>query len=218
MRLESQNNTGRGQEMGPDEIIEIEKISDRIIALAENQELNPEQKGILTKIRERIERFTIRTAQISLLLSVGFGLNYKRTHQEIDTVSHQGTESFQHPDEETTHILNYIAGRESLSDEERIQVGRGQIKGFALRTKEKLPDDFDKMSLEETKTWFTAAFSESFKNSDFRAEDFFETLLSNGRIGAKLPEDEGVYKAIWSMQKEVGTPRIRWYKEGATLV
>ena len=66
-----------------------------------------------------VKKTLIALGLVSLLGATAFTVNYFNTHK--DKVKAEETSErieYSHPDEETTHILNYIAGKEEVSAEE----------------------------------------------------------------------------------------------------
>jgi len=108
---------------------------------AVNRELSPgngfdgltaSKRGeILKKIVDKSIVFAQRLIKISALVALGLTANYFRTKESVSESSGTNNEIvYAHGDEETTHILNYLAGRETLAEEEQPMFTACQGCGF----------------------------------------------------------------------------------------
>ena len=73
----------------------------------------------LESLLKPVKKTFVALGLMSLLGATAFTVNYFATH--MDKVQTEETENrieFSHPDEQTTHILNYLSGREEVTEEE----------------------------------------------------------------------------------------------------
>lgn len=122
----------------------------------------PEKKSGLERVKEKANKFLKRVRQVSIVLILASITNHQVTHRDqIESINVEGKEIFKHPDEETTHILNYIAGLDSLSDEEQLKFIKEYIKGAG---KIKVPDNFDEMTREQVESLMLYSVDDKRKN------------------------------------------------------
>lgn len=149
---------------------------------------------------------------IGMLAHVG---NYYRTENSIETSQDQkGMITYRHPDQETTHILNYLAGRDELSEKEIERNFREQLKGFAWNTGRSIPDDFDSYSIEQVDEWMATATTPYYRKGDVQKE-FAEYTK---RISPRATHSENVYDLVWQLEQEAGNPKIRFLARGTSIL
>jgi len=172
---------------------------------AVNRELSPgngfdgltaSKRGeILKKIVDKSIVFAQRLIKISALVALGLTANYFRTKESVSESSGTNNEIvYAHGDEETTHILNYLAGRETLAEEEQLRFLIMVAREFATVMVKPIPENMDAMSITDIKNYITQN-------------------LSAG--GAELVPDRyaysrAMYDTVWTLEREVGAPKIRW--------
>lgn len=140
---------------------------------------------------------------------------------------------YHHSDKTTEHLLNYIAGQESLTQEERFDIARQLIKE-ALKDQDAnpillpqvtlnkkpyhpvlLPADYDTMPRERLVTVFS-------NEIEFTREKPLPKGMTREEYGARvireleswIPEsyefDRKTYEELWKIERKAGAPNIRW--------
>jgi hypothetical protein len=162
----------------------------------------------LERVREAGNLFLKRLRQLGVVLAIGMASHYNLTHKnKIEKTIENGREIFKHNDEETTHILNYFGGVDSLSDSERFNMFKSKLK-FGGEMSENLPKNFDKMNEDEV----LAYFHDFYKNTGMNIEETKKLVADS--IEAQFPKkynyNDTLYRILWETEKECGAPNIRW--------
>lgn len=160
------------------------------------------------KLYERTKRFAKRVAQIGALMTLGLAANHEYTHREqvVQEQSENGEAVFRHPDSETTHILNYLAGKEAITASEQLTFLKEGLKLGSKQEKFALPDNFDDMSTKELHDYAKQHLAQVLGGKDF--EDSWNG--SQVVLSETYEFDPVMYKAIWNVEQQAGAPRIRW--------
>jgi hypothetical protein len=101
---------------------------------------------------------------------------------------------YRHNDSETTHILNYIVGTDTLTSEEK-EVALRSFLTQSHATSQKLPKDYESMN------GLTLA-----RELNISPENIDKLLSALGKRVALTSECR---KVIWEMEKEAGAPKVR---------
>ncbi len=129
-----------------------------------------------------------------------------------------GIKVFTHSDSTTTHILNYFAGKDTLSENEVEVIYRNRVKQILeAGTKTPTPNNFDDMSIEEIAEFLSVNIKipeketrkPNFKEEDFRKMCREGTILLFKNLPRFLNAKEGVYEALWKIENETGAPKVR---------
>ncbi len=74
----------------------------------------------LESILKPVKNTLVALGLVSLLGATAFNVNYFATHQnKVQVVETENGIEYSHPDKQTTHILNFLAGKEGLTEEEK---------------------------------------------------------------------------------------------------
>ncbi len=174
----------------------------------ETLENDKEKLSHLEKVKQKAEKFLRRMRQVGMVIGVGMAVNYATIHtSDVETKIENGKENFSHSDKETEHILNYLAGLDSLSNEERMQVLKVgfQLAGFNGKS-------IKDLSEKELAAYYVDSVAKPKSDhgetrDDFikQTEDAFEDILPT-----KYEYNDTLYSALWKTEKECGSPKIRW--------
>lgn len=160
------------------------------------------------------KKFGKLTGALFLLVSLADIGNYYRTQNSVEiSKDHEGNNVYRHPDPETTHILNYFAGREELRMEEIERNFREQLKFDFSSNGLSIPDDFDSYSIEQIDEWYMSVFPQH-KKGDIQKR--FAKYVKN--IPVKITPSEDIYDFVWQLEDEVGNPKIRFHSPGKRIV
>ena len=164
----------------------------------------------IERLKEKALKFARRARQIAMIIGIGMAAHYTEIHSnDISVTKENGREIYHHSDPETTHILNYVAGRDSLSREERLVILKDGLKGAG---KIEIPSNFDEMSEEEFASYMyeKLELSEEEKKKP-KAEMIKEEIESfNDVIPLKYDYNDTLYQLIWKTEQECGAPKARF--------
>lgn len=131
----------------------------------------------------------VQLGAASIFVCTGITVNHFRIQEPIQTIETERGMEFQHPDKKTTHILNYLSGKEAITEEERSLMLRGLI-----------ADDYRQMKLGNP-----ANLTPSFKSG---MPEELETV-----IPLKRKYNPQLYETLWEMELEFGRPYLRWMSD-----
>lgn len=143
----------------------------------------------------------------SLVGLTGMTINYYRTHDEVRKTCIEDQCEYRHPDKETTHILNYIAGKEAMGKEERLELLTSALTGYC-KSLEIEPPDFSTMNEREAIEYMR-------KISPPQKYEIHETVdeaikSMNDLLPLKREYNPELYMALWQMENEFGAPYVKW--------
>lgn len=181
-----------------------------------------EQKTRLANIRKKAQQIVKDSLRVSrnvtLVLSIVTTAHYEATHPDLKKESWpDGSVSYTHPDEETTHILNYLAGREQLT----LKDGLSNFIEFTKNLKElkgvdiKIPDDIDNFTHEQMdEFWRDVCIKLGYteNNITFLKQVFDGHFFS--KINVPPERADEIYNLVWKMEQECGNPNIRFMTSG----
>ena len=153
--------------------------------------------------------------------AVGLGgvayLGYALTRHSVEEKVVPGGEViFEHEDKETTRILNYIAGKEDLPREMKLDIVRKvfgrSLRGLGIEAQADI-DEMDEAELEGLCLYLewclvltepnNEAFGPAFSNGS--RKEWFDKIIM------PLPAyDADLYKGLWGIELATGNPAIRW--------
>lgn len=206
---------------GQEKIIQnTQKLSGYLNSI-EKSELDLDQKKRFEKIKEKIKNISfkfIKTIKwIALLASTIGVVNYELVHTKLDiTNKPDGTREYRHKDARTTHLLNMLAGREKMTEEDLRIDYNAIVRETAKQMKYKLSKDPDKMTLDELDE---AVFEISLKKGedvekgDFK-KDFQKELARHNTVDTSTwHPNENIYELVWQLEQEAGNPKVRFNSE-----
>lgn len=166
----------------------------------------------LERIFEKSKIFVRRMEQLMLILGISVATHFIETHSDkVEIYFEDGKEMYKHPDEKTTHILNYVAGLDTLTYDERIELLKPEIKLYYEEQKVPIPSNFDSMNTEEFLKYFCNVDINIYKVSKTEDEimkDFFVWVDSTVPKGFEY--DSAMYKLVWETEEKCGAPNVRW--------
>ncbi|OGJ02520.1 hypothetical protein A3G06_01285 [Candidatus Nomurabacteria bacterium RIFCSPLOWO2_12_FULL_46_14] len=206
--------------------------------LMKTSKTDREIKGFITPMRERLRLLALKVQIIFGLLLIPTSATIGAIEQKETSTADNSIEALQsqpkprdevikgiwftgqeyrHTDEETTHILNYMAGRDTLSEEEVVRLVKERWMTY-LDTTITLPEN---ISLRDAADSVAAHWPIS------RTEKLPEILLDEyNNFPRFLMPNDNLYSAIWQLEQEVGAPKVRlvntksgrsWYKFNSNL-
>lgn len=175
-------------------------------------ETNPlEKRSSFERVKEKAAKFMKRVRQVAFVLVLAGVTDYQLTHHnKIESTNIDGKEIFKHSDEETTHILNYLGGVDSITRDEQAEFLKGLYIGF---DKLPIPANIDEMQGEELINYIAEAMAnseynpakESAEKMKLDIEEMFKRSLP-----IKYEYNDTVYKQLWQAEQECGSPKIDW--------
>ncbi len=130
--------------------------------------------------------------------------NYYATHDNVRIKQAQGAAEYAHPDRQTTHILNYLTGKEPLSRNERLRLlisfGEELCKVMHIES-----PDFSHMNERQFVAWML-------HTTPGGKEDTVDSALKDLDVMIPLqrPHNPELYTTLWKMEMDVGAPYVRW--------
>ena len=191
----------------------FEKFRAQKIEPIESKTQKEIKKSGFEYVQEKANKFIKRLRQATFVLGIIVAANYYETHStDIEKDYENGKEVFKHPDKETNHILNYLAGADSLTRQEQINTVKD---GIAVSLKEEginLPDNYFSMSEEEFLSYLES-INDKVKlvgpeSKTTLKEDINKTIDEN--LPTKYEYNDTLYNILWKVEKECGAPKIRW--------
>ncbi len=195
----------------------------------DEEKLSPEQKSKIQKIKEKIfnkkKKFIRITEAVVLISGVFAVVNHERAHSDlIENKNEKGEIVYSHEDQRTTHLLNILAGKEKFDNSDLMFQVRPIMEAICNKNNLSLPKNIDQMSLTEIDKFI-------FDNQDaLNSQDDDAPEMKLGDIEKELTEDlenmngritdttenkpnKDLYNLVWTLEKECGNPRIRFYEE-----
>lgn len=153
---------------------------------------------------------------IILMCLVLVTVNHWRTAYTITSTGTGEDIHYQHEDERTTNIVNYLTGEGEFPKEERLPVYRQYVKNMLEEAKMTVPDDIYTMEYPELNAlaikWYKIKYPKHRKS-----KESLEQLIENLFEKAVRPPLEGfgpdVDGKIWRLLIDVGSPKVRWMEE-----
>lgn len=186
----------------------------------------PEQKRKLNSLREKVAKATKKFFKLGRNLTfvglIAMGVDYYVTHPDIEAEDDgKGNIEYIHPDAKTTHILNVLAGRDSISFEEALENARGIFQTRAEALGIKLPSDFDTYNIDQMDNFFVTALNEKSGGEPAKPgelKDYFYEYQYLKKMD--VPEDKvkEMYNLVWEIERECGNPKIRFQTNGPSTL
>jgi len=143
---------------------------------------------------------------------IGLGINHYLTHPELMVRRNEsGNIVYVHPDEETNHILNFFAGRDSISHKEALDNFKGMLKIISKSAKIKLPEEFDDYNITQVDSLLTF-MNETGHEDKHGIESLFYEYYNLNHTYTKN-KSKKIYDLIWRLEQECGNPKIRFLTE-----
>ncbi len=193
------------------------KLSD-----VKEEDLSPEKKIEWQKIKEKtlnvvkkFLRITQRTILVGSVLAVG---NYYRTHDSLTkTTNEKGEFVYHHPDRETDHLLNVMAGREKMTLGDKLIEYMGLFEEILKKRNIEIPSNFRTMSLDELDAFlFTTKIDTGMHRGDLKKDLEREVEIFNGNFSdttSNFKAAKNLYDLVWRLEEECGNPRIKFESE-----
>ncbi len=180
-----------------------------------NAELSSVLQESVTGMRERLKRIAFRLVLVHSLLLSSSSFADVISRRESEFVGNDDTETlvgppkpeYSAPDRETAHLLNYIVGRDTLSEDEVERLLKESwVTDFDLPTT--LPET---IGLEEMADSVVNKIETEEDLDQLALEGLKESLMGEKEYFPRfLEENDDLYEVIWQLEFEVGMPRIRF--------
>lgn len=194
---------------------DFEKIAEKAETVQQKEQLN----SLREKIAKAAKKFLKVGRNIALAGFIALGVDYYVTHPDVEIARDaRGSIEYIHPDKETTHILNVLAGRESISLEEALNNFREITRTRADAVGITLPEDFDTYGIDQMDSFLTTAFNKKgFNDEPGQLKDYFYDFHYLKRM--ELPESDAqeIYELVWEVEQESGNPKIRFQTKGPNV-
>ena len=162
----------------------------------------------LETILKPVKKTLVTLGLVSLLGATALTVNYFATHK--DKVKAEETSAginYSHPDEQTTHILNYIAGKEAMTRDERADIMKDVLKRWCHANEVEIPELKGK-SEREVAEWFVDNYK--VEGKDY-IRDVNATLKHFEKIIPLRKEwNPKLYDTLWRLEGGYGSPKIDW--------
>lgn len=174
----------------------------------------PEKKSTLEQVKEKSLKFLKRTRQVATIITIGLIADYQATHNNtIEASNVDGKEVYTHSDKQTTHILNYLGGLDSLSEEEQLHFFKEYVTGYYSQGDHDipLPENFLNFTKDEVNQ-FLLKLHNSENNTNKKLENtkgHLEKSLERS-YPKKYEYNDTIYKKLWEVEKECGSPKVDW--------
>ena len=191
-------------------------VSDGLASLKES--LRPVDTSLSTelskqsaeKMRDVSRGYFGETDRLLLVLAIAGATGLEDySENEIVVSEESGEKVYHHSDPETEHILNYIGGKEALTEEEQLVRARAGIQPvielLAFKHPElRIPDNFEEMSREELRYFIAEALARDSGHgvAEQEVEKYFPKPTHEF--------DPVIYEMVWRVNSECGVPKIRW--------
>lgn len=207
----------------------LNALKNKVSSIDESK-LSPEQKTIFQSAKDSIKNLTRKVVKtvgwVTFIAGTFTAVNYERTHSDLEITTNQdGTHEYKHEDERTNHLLNVLAGREKITEEDlRIDYDSGLE--YTFKEKEiKLKKSIKEMSLDEIdQVLFENADKLGFnqrknpyKLGDFKKEFELELKIINMFDSTKFITNKNIYDLVWKLEEECGNPKIRVQSENISF-
>lgn len=153
-----------------------------------------------------------RLAVIGSIVSVA---NYHASHDELQITEKDGKKEYHHPDEQTNHYLNILAGKEKITEEDIVFEMRQFIKLHIAAGGYKVDFSVDDMNIDDIDN-FAVEYLDA--QSGELKSDLRKTLENMQEIDSSNPIHEKTYDMVWNMEQECGNPKIRLNVESFTPI
>lgn len=189
----------------------LKNIEQQIIAAkkrgTEKQNASDQRKTVQA-IDHRMKRFVKRLSQLSIIAMLGMTANHIRVHEKIEKQEGVNEPLFQHPDEETTHILNYFAGKEALSSAEKLRIIKMGVEHMAQEADSNLPSGFyaSKFDLSQVEQYVYTLFGDHITKQEIQKG--LQEMYN--QIQDRFEYNPALYQAIWEIEQHVGAPYLQW--------
>jgi hypothetical protein len=171
------------------------------------------------KIQEKVIRVLRKCIKgISALVALGTTfavVNYELTHAELTEKKTEKGITYEHPDQRTTHLLNVMAGADSLTIEDVLIDWRNKVIEDATFRKVELEKDAETMTLEDIDA-YAVKYLKTEPGS--MKEDIESDLSYYTEANSDSVENPELYDLVWQLEKECGNPKVRFRSEDKGIV
>ena len=192
-------------------IQEFEKIAEKAETPAQKEKLNSLRK----KISRTVKKFFTIGRRLALVGTLAMSINHYVTHPDLEvTEDEQGDLLFKHPDKQTTHILNAIVGRDSISLEESLKSYKERIKNRIKKIGISLPTEFDSYDIDQVDSYLVKAGLDK----PGVTRDYFNEYYNFKGVEVSPDESKEIYNLLWEMEEECGNPKFRFQSRGPSVL
>ena len=203
----------------------IEEVASRAEALAEHDPAVRERATTLRDRARKLGRQVLGVGRtVGLLASIllaAEAVNYELTRYNVsEHADDHGKLVFEHPDEETTRILDYLSGKGELPEADRLVLEVQRIRKVAGVQRIVTSKKLEEMNEEElSKAW--DEMQEDIYKRESILDEYKKGSLKTTEIPVRYEYNEELYNVLWHIEREAGNPRIRFEdfsKKNAFLV
>jgi hypothetical protein len=194
------------------ELESLANSTNELEEVCEGQEdlLPPETRSKLESLRRKLSRLVDCTVFLSIfalggniVLQVKDLLSFEHNDEVTATSSVDGVK-FEHNDSQTTRMLNYLAGKDTLSETEVLEILRKDWEGIVEKP-EALQQNLSADALTDSVSRY---YKHKGKNSPAIFKRVFMREFRN--FPRHLEYSDDIYRALWKMEQEVGAPKVRF--------
>ncbi len=170
--------------------------------------LSPAEREVVEKCKKKSSTILRAFGRIaSALTFVGFvggiAIDQLVNRNDIEVREMQEKNTYRHSDPETTHLINYLAGKENLSEDELMQALRTIMRGVLEKFDHmNLPEDFDHYSAEQLDDFFS-------QHQEFGMPKGELIKFVREQAHRECPRNAEIYNELWQLEKESGAPQVR---------
>ena len=143
-------------------------------------------------------------------------VNWYRTKYSVTKTVTNGVTVYQHEDDRTTSIINYLTGRGPLPESERLPLYRQYVKNVLKKAKMEVPEDFHTRDWDGVNALAISWCRKKVPNCprENRALQNVINRLFENAVRSPLKEfTPNVNDNVWNLLIRVGSPKVRWLEE-----
>ncbi len=167
----------------------------------------------MSLLKKSIKAAKIAIAAAAILVGATIA-NHYRTRNTVTADFHNGQIEYTHSDPQTTHILNYLAGKEVMSPQERLDILKsGMVNGCTHQTTITCPD-FTSMDEENVFNWLMEMDAQDALKRERQVKKYnsLEEYLEGEYMPMPLqqPLNPTLYQTLWQLETQCGAPYIQF--------
>jgi hypothetical protein len=206
-----------GAGLGSEE--KIQQLTEGIRALTDDLEKIGDEsvkKKFSLKAFHALKRLSQGTVGVTALLAVVGATNYGRTRYEISETQTKDGIEYSHEDFETTRNIDTLLGKESITEDLKIKIYQSALAEEYIVFGMDVPADLEMMSEKDLKEKHAELHEAVYGVVD---QEEVDTELERS-ASSVMRFDQKTYETVWEMQKENGSPKIRFVfnEEGERII
>lgn len=172
--------------------------------------LSPEQFGRIIHATSKV--FSVATRG-GLLLAMALEMNQAGTRYDITETKGPDGPVYEHQDERTTEIMNYLTGEAPLPEDQKIFFYRQLLRNKYAAWGEVAPKDLDTFDIHQVEKHLSELNENLHRTPN---PDLVKTQL---RWAIPMhSQNPAVTSIAWKVQKDAGAPKIRWATAAETPI